>query len=506
MKFNFSIYSISYLLCGLTLLTACDAPINKEVLNPDVQINLTLESDRKERVNKIDSLIGLYAENKGFNGSVLVAHEGEVIYKKGFGLANMEWGIPNKPDTKFRIASVTKQFTAMLVMQLVAKGKLDLHQPSTTYLSDLPREIGSQITIHHLLTHTSGLGQGDEVQTEQVYHSPKELVSKFSGLPLEFTPGDHFEYNNSGYVLLGYILETVTGISYKKQLEEQIFKPLKMNDSGFYRHRLILKNRSSGYYKMNGDYFNANYTDFSTVFSAGAIYSTVEDMYLWDQTLYTDILLPKKYMDLVFTKHIDDPNYGGYYGYGWELIQKSIGNTKEKVETISHGGSLPGYCSVITRIPSSKTTIILLNNTGRAYLNAITTAITGILKDKPYKFPRKSVAYSLLDEINENGINTGIQFYNKVKENKNYYLAEDEMNIVSYKLLQTDKPELAAEVLKLGIKSFPKRFNLYDSYGEVLLVLGDTLKAIESYEKSVEINPGNENGIRVLRTIHENGN
>jgi len=128
MKFNFSIYSISYLLCGLTLLTACDAPINKDVPNSDLKINLDLETDRKERVNKIDSLIGLYAENKGFNGSVLVAHKGEVIYKKGFGLANMEWDIPNKPDTKFRIASVTKQFTAMLVMQLVAKGKLDLHQ------------------------------------------------------------------------------------------------------------------------------------------------------------------------------------------------------------------------------------------------------------------------------------------------------------------------------------------------------------------------------------------
>ena len=139
-------------------------------------------------------------------------------------------------------------------------------------------------------------------------------------------------------------------------------------------------------------------------------------------------------------------------------------------------------------------------------MNAITTAVTGILKGKPYNFPRKSVAYSLLDELNENGVKAGIEFYNKVTQNKNYYLAEDEMNIVSYKLLQADKLELAAEVLKLGIKSFPKRFNLYDSYGEVLLVLGDTLKAIESYEKSVEINPGNENGIRVLLKIHENGN
>ncbi len=219
----------------------------------------------------------------------------------------------------------------------------------------------------------------------------------FVNEPLQFTPGERFDYSNAGYILLGYIIETVTGKSYKEVLEEKIFEPLNMKNSGFYRHRLLLNNRSSGYNNNFVDYFNANYRDFSNAYSAGAIYSTVEDMFLFDQALYAEALLPQKYLDLSFTKHIADVNHGGFYGYGWEAIEKSVGNTNEKIETISHSGSLPGYCAIFTRIPSSKSTIILLNNTGRAYLNAITTAVTGIIYNKPYDLPKISVAKSLLD-------------------------------------------------------------------------------------------------------------
>ena len=486
MKIYYSFYKILLLIFIVSFITSCNGQSNSNTEN--------------FHAKSIDKLISLYSENAGFNGSVLIAHEGEIIYEKGFGFANMEWNLPNQKDTKFRIASVTKPFTALLIMQLVAENKIDLQKPITTYLKDYPKENGDQITIHQLLTHSSGLNR--DVETEQkLFYNPKELVDLFVNEPLQFTPGKRFDYSNAGYILLGYIIETVTGKSYKEVLEEKIFKPLNMKNSGYYRHRLLLENRSSGYNNNFIDYKNANYRDFSTAYSAGSIYSTVEDMFLFDQALYTNALLPQKYLDLSFTKHIEDAKHGGFYGYGWEAIEKPVGNTNEKIETISHSGSLPGYCAIFTRIPSSKSTIILLNNTGRAYLNAITTAVTGIIYNKPYDLPKKSVAKSLFDIIDKEESNAAIQFYNKVKDDSNYYLNENEMNMVSYKLLQENKAELAVDVLQLAITSFPDAFNLYDSYGEVLLTLGKKEKSIENYKKSVELNPTNKNGIKILKEL-----
>jgi len=465
---------------------------------------------KEDKEDKLDVLVSTYANYGEFNGVILVAEEGKIIYKKGFGLANMEWDIPNQTHTKFRIGSVTKQFTAMLIMQLVAENKLDLHTPISTYLPDYPKENGAKITIHHLLTHTSGIPNSYESTKPKAFkpdnYKLKELVKEFSALPLEFTPGEKFSYCNAGYNLLGFIVETITKKQYEEVLQDRIFTPLKMTNTGFDKHRTLQKNRASGYFKNWGDYYNANYIDMSNVSAAGAIYSTVEDLYLWDQALYSEKLLPKKYMDLVFTKHISDPDYGGEYGYGWSIKNKRIGNSNSKVETISHDGTIDGFCAIFTRIPSSKSTVILLSNIRRAPLNTMTKGVLGILYDKPYDFPKKSAAYSLLDAINEKGTAKGIEHFNSIKDDDKHYLHEDEMNIVSYKFLQSDRSEIAAEVLKLGIESFPKAFNLYDSYGEVLLTLGDTINAIKNYKKSVELNPKNDHGLNVLKGLEINTN
>jgi CubicO group peptidase (beta-lactamase class C family) len=189
------------------------------------------------KVEKIETLLNQYYKFQEFNGSVLVAEEGQVIYKKGFGLSNMEWNIPNTPDTKFRLGSITKQFTAMLVMQLVEEGKLKLNIPITNYIPEYPKNSGNKITIHHLLTHTSGIpnytslpGFGDIVRDPE---TPLDLIKTFWELPLEFEPGARFQYSNSGYIVLGYILEKVTGKSYQDLLKEKIFDPTGMKNSGY---------------------------------------------------------------------------------------------------------------------------------------------------------------------------------------------------------------------------------------------------------------------------------
>lgn len=450
--------------------------------------------------DKINELVSLYAEYDGFNGSVLVAHEGKIIYKKGFGLANMEWDIPNQTDTKFMIASITKQFTAMLIIQLVAENKLDLHKPISTYLPDYPKENGDQITIHHLLTHSSGLG--DAPNNDKKYMKPKDMVNQFAEVPLKFKPGERFSYSNGGYTLLGYIIETITEKTYEDVLKDKIFTPLNMKNSGFYKHRPIIKNMSSGYNKSWGNYFDIDYSDESSAYAAGAIYSTVEDLFLWNQALYSETLLPKKYLDLIFTKHIE-ASFGGHYGYGWELVKKPIGNTLEMAETIGHSGTISGYCALQTIIPSSNSSIIFLNNTRRAFLNAMTTAITSILNDKPYDFPLKPLAMFMTRKIDKEGIKKGILFYKEHKGLNDYYVSEQELIVEGYKLLHVGNAKDAAEVFKLSTEVFPNKDNPYDSYAEALMELGKNEEAIKNYKKSLLLNPKNDNAKKMLKRLEK---
>jgi len=454
------------------------------------------------KIEKLDRLLGMYAEYGVFNGSVLVSENGQVIYKKGFGLANMEWDIPNKPDTRHRLGSITKQFTSMLIMQLVQQGKIKLDATVSTYLPDYPKKNGEAITIHHLLTHTSGIPNytsypGFNKSFGRNAITPDEFVSFFADSALMFKPGERFDYSNSGYFLLGVIIEKITGKKYEQVLQEQIFTPLKMINSGYDHASTVLANRASGYEKNGSEYNNSSYLDMSVPFSAGALYSTVEDLYLWDQALYTEKLLTKKNMDLLFEKHI--PAFRNYYGYGWQIGEMAIGSTDEKVKTIGHSGGINGFSTLLTRIPSEKSLIVLLNNTGGAPLGEMTIAINGILHDKPYALPKKSVAFSLYELIEKDGLASAGEYYKAVRDSGTYNLSENEMNQAGYQLLQAGKAKEAAFVFKLNVEAFPASSNVYDSYGEALMAMGNKKEGIENYKRSVQLNPGNTNGINILK-------
>ncbi len=474
-------------------------------------VSISCNQPKKEKTNeatkaeKIEEIVGLYSEYGGFNGSVLVSHEGEVIFKKGFGYANLEWDIPNQTDTKFRIASITKPFTALLIMQLVAEGKLYLHKPISTYLPDYPKNNGDRITIHHLLTHTSGTTRDyDSELTKNKYpdrYRTEEVVQQYSALPLEFEPGEKFAYSNTGYHTLALIIETVSEKSYETVLQENILDPIGMKNTGVDKHRSIIKNRAYGYFKGFGDYFNDDFGDMSAITGVGNIYSTVEDMFLLDQALYTEKLFPKKYENLLFTKHISDPAYGGFYGYGWEIKDKPIGNTSETVETIGHSGSMRAFTALFTRIPSSNSSIVFFNNTGRAFLNAMTTAITGILNNESYDFPLKPLAMFMKKEIEKEGIEKGILFYKEHKDLDDYYVSEQELIVAGYKYLHAVNAEFAVEIFKLSTEVFPDRDNPYDSYAEALMTLGKNEEAIKNYKISLELNPNNFNAIEMLKKL-----
>ena len=297
---------------------------------------------------------------------------------------------------------------------------------------------------------------------------------------------------------MGYIIEKVSGKSYEQYLQETILTPLKMVNSGYDHADIILKNRAAGYEKKGKQIINAFYLDMSIPYAAGSLYSTVEDLYLWDQALYTTKLLSEKSMESLFKPYIKAGN--GFYGYGWFLEEEPNGD-KAKLKVVEHGGGINGFNTVISRIPADKNLVVLLNNTGGTILDEMNAGIRAILYNQPLKQPKRSLAFELLDVFSQKGTTAGATTYKKLKNDPTYGIKEEDINRVGYELLQNGKKKEAIEVFKINTETFPKSGNAYDSLGEAYLADGDKKLAIENYTKSIALDPSNENGKKVLAEI-----
>jgi len=456
------------------------------------------------KVDKIKELMSAYAELGKFNGSILVAVDGQVIYKGGYGLANMEWDLPNEANTKHRLGSVTKQFTAMLIMQQVEKGTLKLDVPITTYLPDYPKENGDKITLHHLLTHSSGIPNytsfpGFFENTSRNPYTPEEFIQVFADSTLDFEPGAKFSYSNSGYFLLGAILEKVTESTYEELLHKDIFAPLGMEDTGFDHLETILKNRATGYEQVGpSEYVNSAYLDMSIPYAAGSMYSTVEDLYTWDQALYTDKLISEKSKELMFTGHVDA--WSNQYGYGWG-ISEFWPDEEMGYQTIGHGGGINGFNTVIRRIPEHKNLVVLLNNTGGTVLDDISSQIFSIIYGAYYMLPKKSLAYGMLDVLDESGLDQALLWFEETKDEGTYGLVESEVNSAGYSLLNKGMVKEAIAVFTLNTVEFPESANTYDSLGEAYVADGNKAKGLENYKKTVELQPNNPNAHAIIKEL-----
>ncbi len=456
----------------------------------------------QDKAAQIDALLAQYHEYGLFNGSALVAANGSVIFKKGYGDANMEWDIPNEPDTKFRLGSITKQFTAVLILQLMQEGKLTLNDPLTLHMPDYPNEGASKVTIHHLLTHTSGIpsytGLPDFfAEKSRDPYTPEELVDVFDELPLEFEPGSEWRYNNSGYFLLGVIIEKIEGKTYEASLQERILNPLGMDDTGYDHHGTILAKRAAGYERQGTSYINAPYLDMSLPYAAGSLYSTVEDLYTWDRALYTEQVLPPDLKEKMFTPYMNN------YGYGWAIGDRTIGETDQTVKRIGHGGGINGFNTIIDRIPEEEHLIVLLNNTGGTSLGAMSQGITNILYGEPADPPKQPIAQVIRAAIDKDGVEAAVAHYRHLKETNPdaYNFAENQLNNLGYQYLRGGDTETAIAIFKLNVEAYPKAFNTYDSLGEAYMEAGDNEKAIANYQKSIELNAGNENGKEMLKKL-----
>jgi CubicO group peptidase (beta-lactamase class C family) len=325
-----------------------------------------------------------------FNGSILIARDGQVVLSKGYGMANVELEVPNTPQTKFRLGSITKPFTAIAIMLLQERGKLSVQDSICKYLSDCPAAWQS-ITVHHLLSHTSGLAKhdkaGDYLKTAMMPMTLAQLIDSFKNKPADFKPGEKFDYNNNGYILLGYVIEKVSGQTYEAFLRENIFTPLGMADSGYDNHDPIIKNRATGYRSESGKLLNAAYVDQSQPFSAGALYSTTGDLLRLDRALYNGKLLPQKTLDAMFTP------VSGNYGYGW-FVNKQFNR-----RAMSHPGGLPGFASMITRYPEDKVLIVVLSNLENSQIIRASSDLAAIVFGEKYEIPQQRKAVKIDPKI-----------------------------------------------------------------------------------------------------------
>jgi len=319
--------------------------------------------------SRMDQVVQSYVSNKQFMGAVLVARGDQVVFSKGYGSANLEWAIPNTPQTKFRLGSVTKQFTAASILLLEERGKLKTDDPVKKYVTDAPAG-WDKMTIFHVLTHTAGIPNftsfPDYRTSEPFATTPDKLVARFRDKPLEFEPGEKWNYSNSGYVLLGYLIEKTSGQSYEKFVQENIFKPLGMKDSGYDSNSAVILNRAAGYSPGANGPENAGFIHMTIPFSAGALYSTNEDLLRWEQGLFGGKLLSAASLAKMTTPFKSD------YAFGLGV------HTVKGRKVIDHNGGIEGFNTDLAYYPEEKLTVAVLANLNGPAPEQIATSLAAL--------------------------------------------------------------------------------------------------------------------------------
>jgi len=323
-------------------------------------------------INRIDHFISSAAQHQVFSGTVLIAQNGKILLEKGYGWADQGKRVPNQPSTRFRIGSVTKQFTAMAILLLQEQGKLRVQDPICEYIRGCPAT-WKAITIQHLLTHTSGIHDYATPFPPNQAATPAELIEAFESMPLDFAPGAKWSYSNSGYAILGFIIERLSGESYSEFLQQEIFQVLHLSNTGYDQNFPPLPQHATGYKQP---WVKADDVDMSVPYSAGALYSTVDDLFRWDQALFNRKFASGESVQQMFTPQVtacdgqgticsapdcDVQRINCYsYGYGWFLGQFPVGGSY--VRDIWHPGGIQGFVSVNLYYPDQELTLIVLSN------------------------------------------------------------------------------------------------------------------------------------------------
>lgn len=497
----------------MMILTGCVSGLSAQAQEEQSTLPKGYHKVGSDKSAALHRLCQATADTGLFCGAVLVADKGEIIYKKAFGLANREWDIPNATDTKFRLASVSKQFCSMVVMQLVQEGRIGLDDKITDHLPYYRKDTGGRITLHHLMSHQSGIkdftASFDYRGTVSRLPSDKdEFIKTHCSGDLANEPGSIYSYCNAGYVILGRIIEKVTRKTFEQNIQQRIFEPLGMKNSGYDRNQYVLKKRAGGYTRGPFGYANADYMDMdSSPGAAGSLYSTVEDMFLWDRALYTDKLLDQEHRELMFTPNRDVPEVkaaGGRphsnYGYGWQIYTRAHPVTKRRTKVINHGGAIHGFRAMENRLVEDDAFVIVLCNQGDAFGSSevwssvvrLSAELIHVVTGQPYRMPGKarvSQEQRMYEMVKADGVEAAIEWF-KAKGRKAAWGGSN--SALAEQLIKDGRVDDGLRLMELDIELTPGKVWMLRKTAEAYLNHGKPENALILLNKALERKPDDE--------------
>jgi CubicO group peptidase (beta-lactamase class C family) len=436
-----------------------------------------------------------------FDGAVLVAENGTIIYKAAFGLANREWNIPNSTDTKFMIGSVSKPLTATLLLLQVQKGLISLDKTVEDYLPEFKNKPAAKVTIKQLLSHTSGMPNYDVIKDffpkiSRQNFTREDYIKVYMDAPLAFAPGTSYAYSSWGYFTLGYIIERVTGKTYAQAMKDDIFSKLQMQNSGSYFHTQIVPKRATGYDYAFGSFNSADFRDQSNTMGTGDIYSTVEDLFKFHMAIANNTLLNKQLTAEMLTPGMRPARYG----YGW-FNQNFRYTSTDSVTVNYHLGSTEGFMSFMLRIPATNSMTVILCNSAPTDFFGITKSLLKVLYNKPVVL--KAPAHKKMESyIAQYSAAKAVEEYKKMKaDTANYYIDWIQLYYVTEKLLTLKRYEDARIIAENNVQEFPERDLVMLMMANIYLAQNRKEDAIQFYKKTLALNPGNDEAKNRLKEL-----
>ncbi|CAN5800045.1 hypothetical protein BH11BAC3_BH11BAC3_12200 [soil metagenome] len=456
----------------------------------------------QSKKDKLSQIMKTYHQYNMFDGAVLVAENGHIIYKDAFGLANREWNISNTTDTKFMIGSISKPITATLMLILVQKKLVELDNTIVDYLPEFKNKPAAKITIRQLLNHTSGIPNYDIIKDffpriSRQSFTREEYLKVFSDSLLAFEPGTRYMYSSWGYFTLGYIIEKVTKKTYEQALKDEIFDKLKMYNSGSYLHTSIVPKRASGYDYGLGNYIGADFRDQSNTMGTGDIYTTVEDLFKFHLAITNNSLLNKELTKEMLTPGSIRP---AQYGYGW-FNQNFRYTTTDSVKANYHLGSTEGFISFMLRVPETNSMVVILCNSAPTDFFGIIKNLLKVLYNKPVilKEPLHKKMEIIIAKYNAE---KAIKDYNIMKtDTAHYYVDWLQMYFLGEKLLSLKRYDDARIIAENNVIEFPQRDFVALSMANIYLALKRKEDAIRFYKKTLQLNAESEEAKNRLKEL-----
>lgn len=462
--------------------------------------------------SRLDGFLDQYATQRGFRGTVMVAEDGKLLYARGFGLADPARGLQNGPQVQYRVASITKSFTAAMIMRLVEQGKLAVNDPITKYLPAYRHDTGDRVTIHHLLTHSSGIPDFANKpewrdRATEAMPSLDEMIQKYCSDDLAFEPGSKYAYCSAGYVLLGAIIQKVTGQTYDQALHALLLDPAGMKNSGLDCSGLTLPARAPGFDIGFGDTLPACQAfNIDWIGAAGAMYVTPEDMVKWDQFLADPSSMSRATLRLMQTPHIKMSANGPAYGYGVTLDRKVKNRAGDSILVVFHQGGMPGVSSLFARVPGTKQMVFIVSNVSGAPVLAMGEGIFSLINGYTAPSLKPSFARALYQAIGTKGMKDGVRDIESEHRAspQRYEVSEGELSILGHQYLREHKTDAAADVFGLTVRLFPKSARAMNDLGECALAMDQKEKAIGFYKRSLELDPAAKTAREALQKLGVN--